>query len=45
MAKMATALTLNTVFSERQQRMLSVMVWQVKGEEGNSQGGRRGTVW
>ena len=35
---MAKTMVLNTIFSLRQNRMLVIMVWDFKGEEGKSHG-------
>ena len=36
--KTAEVVILNSIFSSRQRRMLGVVVWGFKGEEGNSHG-------
>ena len=41
--KMAKTLSLNTIFSWRQ-RMLGVVVWKLKGEEGNAHGDGKANV-
>ena len=42
---MVEAANLNTIFSEGQRRMLGVVVWDFKGEEGNSHGDGKANVW
>ena len=42
---MIETLTLNTIFSERQRRMLGEVVWDFKGEEGNSLGDDKANIW
>ena len=41
LTKTAKTLILNTVFRERQNKMLGVVVLDFKGEEGNSHGDRK----
>ena len=43
--QMIEPLTLNTTFSERQKRMLGEVVWDFKGEEGNSHKDGKPNVW
>ena len=38
LTKMAEATTVNTIFSERQRRVLGVVVWDFKGEGDNLYG-------
>ena len=42
---MAKALTLKTIFNQRQKRMLGVVVWDFKGQEGNSHEDGKANVW
>ena len=43
--KMAEDITLTIIFSQRQKRMLGVVVWDFKGEENNSHGDGKANVW
>ena len=36
---------LNTIFSSRKKRMLEVVVWDFRREEGNAHGGRKINIW
>lgn len=42
---MAQALTLNTIYNQRQKRLLGVVVWDFKREEGDSHGDGKADVW
>ena len=42
---MPEILSLNTIFSLRQNRILGVEVWYFKGEEGNLPGDEKADVW
>ena len=43
--KWPKTLTLNTIFSKRQKRMLVAVTWDFKGEEGNLPGDGKANVW
>ena len=42
---MAQALTLNTIYNQRQKRLLGVVVWDFKREERDSLGDGKADVW
>ena len=42
---MAKVLTLNTIFTLRQKRILGIVVWDFTGEKGNSYGNGKANVW
>ena len=44
LSKIVETLTLNTIFSSRQKRMLRVVVWDFKREKGNSHGDGKANI-
>lgn len=42
---MAETFTLNTLFSEPQERILGTVVWEFKGEGGNLLGDGKANAW